>query len=102
MLHGVIVTKVQDLELGLVELHPIDSAQRSSLSRSLCRAFLPSDRLTLPPNLVVFCKLTEGALNPLKLPSRTTSVACLSTSKLEKQFTFFCWVSVLPECVQTN
>ncbi|PKU45971.1 hypothetical protein llap_3739 [Limosa lapponica baueri] len=64
-LHGVVVTHVQDLALALLNLIPLALAHQSSLSRFLCRAFLPSNRSTLPPQLGVTCKLTEGALNPL-------------------------------------
>lgn len=64
----VIVTEMQDLALGLVKLHsfglsPIDPV---CPDLSLCRAFLPSSRSTLPPNLV-FHGLTEDVLNPLIL-----------------------------------
>ena len=48
-LHGVVVTQVQDPELSLIQLA---SAHPSSLSTSVCRAFLPSRRTTLPPNSV--------------------------------------------------
>jgi len=51
-LHGVVLTEVQDQHLALLNLIQLALAHRSSLSRSLCRAFLPSSRLTLPPNLV--------------------------------------------------
>ncbi|KAK4810817.1 hypothetical protein QYF61_008789 [Mycteria americana] len=64
-LHGVVVTKVQDLALGLVESHTIASAHRSSLSRSLCRDFLPSSRSTLPHNLVSSANLLRVHSIPL-------------------------------------
>ena len=48
----VVVSRVQDLALGLCELQPDGPSPLDSLSRSLCRAFLPSGRLTLAPNLV--------------------------------------------------
>ncbi|KAK4813337.1 hypothetical protein QYF61_026500 [Mycteria americana] len=51
-LHRVVVTQVQDPALSLVDLIQLALAHRSSLSRSLCRAFLPSSRSTLPHNLV--------------------------------------------------
>jgi len=50
VLHGVVVTQVQHLTLW--KLIQLASAHRFSLSRSLCRAFLPWSRSTLPPNLV--------------------------------------------------
>jgi len=40
-LHGVFVTQGQDPELVLVELPTVNLGHGSSLSRSLCRAFLP-------------------------------------------------------------
>ncbi|KAK4811045.1 hypothetical protein QYF61_015749 [Mycteria americana] len=40
------------LHLALLNPIQLTSAHRSSLSRSLCRAFLPSSRSTLPHNLV--------------------------------------------------
>ncbi|RMC07426.1 hypothetical protein DUI87_16894 [Hirundo rustica rustica] len=51
--------------LALLNLMQLASVHQSSMSRSLCRAFLPSSRSTLPIELGVVCKLTEGALNSL-------------------------------------
>lgn len=45
-LQWIVVIKVQDLAFGHAEAHTIGP----SLSRSLCRAFLPAGRSTLPPN----------------------------------------------------
>ncbi|KAK4818988.1 hypothetical protein QYF61_022819 [Mycteria americana] len=62
VLHGVAMTQVQDLALGLVEPHTID------LGPSIQPVHIPLQRLpTLPTlQLGVVCKLTEGALNPLR------------------------------------
>jgi len=48
-LPGVVVAKAQDPALGLVELHSIGLNPAVSLSRYLCRAFLPLGRSALPP-----------------------------------------------------
>jgi len=63
-LYGVVVTKVQDLALGLVEPHT------AGLSPSIQSVQIPLQSLpTLkqidtPTQLGVICKLTEGACNP--------------------------------------
>ncbi|KAK4826427.1 hypothetical protein QYF61_008960 [Mycteria americana] len=62
-LHGVVVAQVQDLALSLVEPHTTGPSL-SSLSRSLCRAFLPSSRSTLPHNLVSSASLLRVHLIP--------------------------------------
>ncbi|KAK4807043.1 hypothetical protein QYF61_018384 [Mycteria americana] len=49
---GLLWPKCRTLHLALLNLIQLTSAHRSSLSRSLCRAFLPSSRSTLPHNLV--------------------------------------------------
>ena len=64
VLHGVVVTKVQDPALDLAKAYPMASSQRSSLSRLLHRALLPPGRSTLPPSFLT-CKHTEDALNAL-------------------------------------
>ncbi|KAK4818658.1 hypothetical protein QYF61_017266 [Mycteria americana] len=60
-LHGVVVT-----QLAL--------AHRSSLSRSLCRAFLPSGRSTLPHNLVS----SENLLRVHSIPSSRSLIKMLN------------------------
>jgi len=63
VLPGVVVPKEQDSALGLIEAHPIALQLAISLSSSLCRALLPPDRSTLPPNSVLsqtYCKLTQS------------------------------------------
>ncbi|KAF1466761.1 Conserved oligomeric Golgi complex subunit 5, partial [Megadyptes antipodes antipodes] len=62
-LHGVVVAKVQTRPLALLNLIQLALAHRSSLSRSLCRAFLPSSRSALPPNLVSFVIFASSELN---------------------------------------
>ncbi|KAK4822563.1 hypothetical protein QYF61_016132 [Mycteria americana] len=65
-LHGVVVAQVQDLgHLALLNLTQLTLAHRSSLSRSLCRAFLPSSRSTLPHNLVSSANLLRVHSIPL-------------------------------------
>ncbi|KAK4810855.1 hypothetical protein QYF61_008827 [Mycteria americana] len=49
---GLLRPKCRTRHLALLNLIQLASAHRSSLSRSLCRAFLPSRRSTLPHNLV--------------------------------------------------
>ncbi|KAK4829388.1 LOW QUALITY PROTEIN: hypothetical protein QYF61_003728 [Mycteria americana] len=57
-LHGVVVTQVQDLALGLVERHTI------GLSPSIQPSLPPLKQINTPTQLGVFCKLNEGALDP--------------------------------------
>ncbi|KAK4832141.1 LOW QUALITY PROTEIN: hypothetical protein QYF61_020881 [Mycteria americana] len=57
---GLLWPKCRTLHLALLNLIQLTSAHRSSLSRSLCRAFSHT-----PTQLGVICKLTEGALHPL-------------------------------------
>ncbi|KAM9656072.1 uncharacterized protein ACIBXB_008597 [Morphnus guianensis] len=64
-LHGVAVTKCRTRHLALLNLIQLASAHPSSLSRSLCRAFLPSSRSTLPPNLVSSANLLTVHSIPL-------------------------------------
>ncbi|KAM9656645.1 uncharacterized protein ACIBXB_008917 isoform 1-T1 [Morphnus guianensis] len=76
VLHGVAVTKCRTWHLALLNLIQLASAHRSSLSRSLCRAFLPSSRSTLPPNLVSSANLLRVHSNPsskssIKILNRT-------------------------------
>ncbi|KAK4827132.1 hypothetical protein QYF61_014526 [Mycteria americana] len=49
---GLLWPKCRTLHLALLNLIQLTSAHPSSLSRSLCRAFLASSRSTLPHNLV--------------------------------------------------
>ncbi|KAK4827228.1 hypothetical protein QYF61_015398, partial [Mycteria americana] len=59
---GLLWPKCRTLHLALLNLIQLASAHRSSLSRSLCRAFLPQP--DQHSQLGVICKLTEGALDP--------------------------------------
>ena len=65
VLHGIVVTKGQDLALGLVEPHiacldPLIQSVQISLQS------LPTfEHIDIPAQLGVICKLTEGTLNPL-------------------------------------
>ena len=63
-MHGVIVTKVQDLALGLVESQTIGlSLMIQPIQIPL--KYLPNPRqINTSCQLGVMCKLTEGALNP--------------------------------------
>ena len=71
-LRGVVVTR----HLALLNHIQLALAHRSSLSRSLCRAFLPSSRSTLPPNLVLSANFLRVHSNPsprslIKILNRT-------------------------------
>ncbi|KAK4827693.1 LOW QUALITY PROTEIN: hypothetical protein QYF61_020827 [Mycteria americana] len=63
VLHGVVVTQVQDLALGLVEPHTIDPGP-SIQPVWVSLTFLPSSRLTLPHNLVSSANLLRAYLIP--------------------------------------
>ncbi|KAK4819900.1 hypothetical protein QYF61_014635 [Mycteria americana] len=60
--------------LALLNLIQLASAHRSSLSRSLCRAFLPSSRSTLLPNLVS----SENFLRVCSIPSSRSLIKILN------------------------
>ncbi|KAK4829782.1 LOW QUALITY PROTEIN: hypothetical protein QYF61_006581 [Mycteria americana] len=62
-LHGVVVTQVQDLALGLVEPYTIDLGPST---HPVQIALLPTlQQINTPTQLGVICKLTESALGPL-------------------------------------
>jgi len=63
-LHGVVVTQMQDLALGLVKTHTVDLCPSIQPVRSPCIAFLPSSRLTLLPNLVSSANLLRVHSTP--------------------------------------
>jgi len=75
--HGVVVTKVQDPVLGLVEPHTTGL----SLSRSLCRAFLPPGRLTFSPNMVSSANL----LRAISIPSSSSPINILNRTSLSTE-----------------
>ncbi|KAK4828429.1 LOW QUALITY PROTEIN: hypothetical protein QYF61_026525 [Mycteria americana] len=62
-LHGVVVTQVQDLTLGLVEPHTIGLSP-SVQPVQIPLAFLPSSRSTLPHNLVSSANLLRARSIP--------------------------------------
>ena len=66
-MHGVIVTKVQDLPLGLTKAHPF--ALSSAIQPvQIARWGLPTlKKIDTSSQLVGICKPTEGALNTLIL-----------------------------------
>ncbi|KAK4827151.1 hypothetical protein QYF61_015105 [Mycteria americana] len=64
-LHGVVVTQVQDLALGLVKPHTIDLGPSIQPVQLPLQSLPPLKQINAPAQLVVICKLTEGALDPL-------------------------------------
>ena len=67
---------MQDPTLGPIETHAVNLGHRSSLSRSLCSALLPSGRSTLPPSLVSSANL----LRVHSIPSSRSSMKMLNRS----------------------
>lgn len=65
LLRGPVVIPVQDAALCLVEPHSVGLGPSIQLSRSLCRAFLPSSRSTFPPLLVSSVNLLRVHTIPL-------------------------------------
>ncbi|KAK4814174.1 hypothetical protein QYF61_010006 [Mycteria americana] len=64
-LHGVIVTQVQDLALGLVKPHTIDLGPWIQPVQVPLQSLPTLKQINTPAQLGVACKLTEGALDPL-------------------------------------
>ncbi|KAK4822662.1 hypothetical protein QYF61_019029 [Mycteria americana] len=64
-LHGVAVTQVQDLALGLVEPHTIDLSPSIQPVQVPLQSLPTLKQINTPTQLGVICKLTEGALDPL-------------------------------------
>ncbi|KAK4827067.1 hypothetical protein QYF61_013708 [Mycteria americana] len=64
-LHGVVVTQVQDLALGLVEPHTTDLSPSIQPVQVPLQSFPTLKQINAPAQFGVICKLTEGALNPL-------------------------------------
>jgi len=64
-LHGIVVTKVQDLALGLTETHTIGLLPSIHSVQIPLQTLLTLQQLNTATQLGVTCKLTEGALNPL-------------------------------------
>ncbi|KAK4816497.1 hypothetical protein QYF61_017458 [Mycteria americana] len=63
-LHGVVVTQVQDLALGLVEPHTIGPSPSIQPVQVPLQSLPPLKQINTPAQLGVICKLTEGALDP--------------------------------------
>ncbi|KAK4831815.1 hypothetical protein QYF61_019245 [Mycteria americana] len=63
--HGVVVTQVQDLALGLVEPHTIGLSPWIQPVQVPLQSLPTLKKINTPAQLGVICKLTEGALNPL-------------------------------------
>ncbi|KAK4811094.1 hypothetical protein QYF61_016380 [Mycteria americana] len=64
-LHGVVVTQVQDLALGLVEPHTIGPSPSIQPVQIPLQSLPTLKQINTPAQLGVICKLTEGALDPL-------------------------------------
>jgi len=69
-----VVTKVQTCHLVFLKLIQLVSAHQSRLSVSICRAFLSSNRWTLPPNLTS----TANLLRAQSIPQFRSSVNILN------------------------
>ncbi|KAK4823028.1 hypothetical protein QYF61_024830 [Mycteria americana] len=63
-LHGVAVTQVQDLALGLVEPHTIELGPSIQPVQVPLQSLPTLKQINTPAQLGVICKLTEGALDP--------------------------------------
>ncbi|KAK4808458.1 hypothetical protein QYF61_005523 [Mycteria americana] len=63
-LHGVVVTQVQDLALGLVEPHTIGLGPSIQPVQVPLQSLPTLQQINTPTQLGVICKLTEGALDP--------------------------------------
>ncbi|KAK4826455.1 hypothetical protein QYF61_009182 [Mycteria americana] len=64
-LHGVVVTQVQDLALGLVEAHTMGLGPSIQPVQIPLQSLPTLQQINTPTQLGVICKLTEGALDPL-------------------------------------
>ncbi|KAK4821136.1 LOW QUALITY PROTEIN: hypothetical protein QYF61_013522 [Mycteria americana] len=64
-LHGVFVTPVQDLTLGLVKPHTIDLGPSIQPVQVPLQSLPTLKQIDTPAQFGVICKLTEGTLNPL-------------------------------------
>ncbi|KAK4822219.1 hypothetical protein QYF61_011860 [Mycteria americana] len=63
-LHGVVVAQVQDLALGLVKPHTVDLGPSIQPVQVPLQSLPTLKQIKAPAQLVVICKLTEGALDP--------------------------------------
>ncbi|KAK4823315.1 hypothetical protein QYF61_000917 [Mycteria americana] len=64
-LHGVVVTQVQDLALGLVKPHTTGLSPSIQPVRVPLQSLPTPEQIDTPAQFVVICKIPEGALNPL-------------------------------------
>jgi len=67
--------------LALLKLVQVASAQLSSLSRSLCRALLPSSTLALPPNM----ESSANLLREHSIPSSRSLIKILNKTGLKTE-----------------
>ncbi|KAK4827826.1 hypothetical protein QYF61_021910 [Mycteria americana] len=65
VLHGVVVTQVQDLALSLVEPHTIDLGPSIQPVQVPLQSLPTLKQINIPTQLGVICKLTKGTLYPL-------------------------------------
>ncbi|KAK4822061.1 hypothetical protein QYF61_008870 [Mycteria americana] len=65
VLHGVIVTQVQDLALSLVKFHTIGPSPLIQPVQIPLQSLPTLQQINTPAQLGVVCKFTEGALDPL-------------------------------------
>jgi len=78
---GLLWPKCRTWHLALLNLIQLTLAHRSSLSRSLCRAFLPPSRSTLPPSLVSSASL----LREHSVPSSRSLIKTLNNTGPETE-----------------
>ncbi|KAK4813458.1 hypothetical protein QYF61_006249 [Mycteria americana] len=64
VLHGVVVTQVQDLALSLVEPHTTGPSPSIQPVQVPLQSLPPLKQINTPTQLGVVCKLPEGALDP--------------------------------------
>ena len=64
-LHGVVVTKVQDLALGLVKPQLVNLSSKIQPIQVPLQSLPTLEQIDIPTQLGVTCKFTEGALKPL-------------------------------------
>ena len=65
MLHGVVVTQVQDPALGLVEPHTVGLGPSMQPVQIPLQSLPTLQQISTPTQLGAACKLTEGAFDPL-------------------------------------
>jgi len=65
VLHGVVVTQVQDAGFGLIELCTAGLSPLIQFVQISLQILPTLKQIDTPTHLTVICKLTEGALNPI-------------------------------------